>query len=117
MNPFQQQADLERFAREHDDRVIPREILNAEEVAESILEHGFSEIDYSEWKTLDDSDKAEAFDELIALVAGQRREPCLNSYENQSEWLNEIKDSLLETLKFWAEREIRTKSVNGLEKD
>jgi len=53
---------------------------------------------------------------LIALIAGQRREPCLSTYENQSEWLNEIKDSLLETLKFWAEREIRTKSVNGLEK-
>lgn len=105
------------MALHDDDKVRPREQFSAEEVAEDILMYGFRNFDYTTWKTLDDSDKAEAFDELIALIASFKYEPALTTYENHSELLSEIKYSLETTVKHWAAREIRTQPRNGLEKD
>lgn len=48
------------MALHDDDKVRPREQFSAEEVAEDILMYGFRNFDYTTWKTLDDSDKAEA---------------------------------------------------------
>lgn len=100
-----------------DDKVIPREQFSSEEVAEDIMMYGFKNFDYNTWKTLNDSDKAEAFDELIATIASYKYEPTLTTYENHSELLGEIKDSLESTVTHWAKREIRTQPRNGLEKD
>ena len=94
----------------------PRETFPPNEVAQDILENGFRNFDYSEWKTLEDKDKAEAFDNLIGLIAGFKLDASLTYIENKSERLSEIKDSLENTIKFWAEREIRNSYKNGLEK-
>jgi hypothetical protein len=105
------------MALHDDDKVIPREQFSAEEVAEDIMMYGFKNFDYNTWKTLDDSDKAEAFDELIALIASQKYDFNLSPSDNRLRHYHEIKDSLETTVTHWAEREIRTQPRYRLEKD
>ena len=99
-----------------DEKFPPRETFPAPEVAQDILEHGCRNFDYCDWKTLDDADKAKAWDDLIATFAALEFDKNFPLVENWADNYSQIKDALYQTLVFWAQREIRNNSRNGLEK-
>lgn len=97
-----------------DDLPYIQTALSAGEVAQDILNNGSNNFDWTDWHTLDDADKANAFDELVSLIAGLKADKSLNHTENCAEYYREISDSIEKSFEIWANREAVFLGQRGL---
>lgn len=95
-----------------DQQLVPDEPLTdnptASEIADMVLS---GEIDMSTWRYVNDSRLADAFLDVIGIIASHKHEKCLTHAENRLELLALIENSINETIKFWAEREVEGKEA------
>ena len=86
------ERELDRYLAEPEYEV---ELFSAEEVADDILDNGTKNFDWTDWQTLTESDKAQAFDELIEVIAGLKVDHALTMVENRAEYYEEIISKIL----------------------
>ena len=86
----------------------------AAEVAQDIMNNGSGNFDWTDWHTLNESDKANAFDELVSLIANLKADRALTHTENCAEYYREISSSIEKSFEIWANREALFLGQRGL---
>lgn len=94
-------ADLDDRMKDDHDEAKPL----ASDVANDIMNNVLTEYDITTWKTLTDAEMAEAFRDIIGIIAAFKFDHELAVLENRSTLLFEIQDYLDTVLTEWARKE------------
>jgi len=101
---------------EHDGIYAVAERYSAEHIANDIMQNCCKNFDYTDWNSLTDAHRAEAFDEIVTMFATFENDKSLSLADNRSIFYIDLQNSIESTIKHWAQREINKISYNGLTK-
>lgn len=83
--------------------------MQPEQVAQEIMLGNEDDlnIDYTDWKSASDKNRAEAFDDCLATFIQMKRDPELTDEQNYRRIVMDMQDKFESWLAVWAEQEAR----------